>query len=256
MTRKSYFFVNGLLAGLLLVWLMVSMPAAALSIQWLPLPETATKRGNPGSILGSPVLDFKNAGKGGLDWTATGIGPRGGLGKQELWLLDDSKAGIPGTSEATTTFSVASNSVAFIMNGDHNDGYAQFFVDDNEIGIFDMFRRGRAILAVTGLELIMHSIKVVQLGYHHPDTYKADIAIMGGAAFNVAAINTEIGEPPAWVLFLTGLLFLVGGRVLSDYDHGAAWINSEVRLPPGPSGMSSSSQPTSSKLQMSANAMA
>jgi len=52
---------------LLLAWLLVGTPVSTLLIQWLPLSDTATRQGNPGSILGSPVLDFKNAGKDGTD---------------------------------------------------------------------------------------------------------------------------------------------------------------------------------------------
>lgn len=207
--------------GLLWVLLLTSTSASALSIQWLPLPETATQQGNPGTILGNPVLDFRNAGKNGIDWTATGIGPKGGYEHQELWLLDDSKGGIPGTSEAFTNFTIPGNSVAFILKGDHNDGYAQFFVDDKEIGIFDMFQRGRAVLAVTGLELIMHSIKVVQLGYHNPETYKADIAIMGGATFNMTKTPTKVIEPPISVLFLTGLLYFIGHRIIPKQSRNS-----------------------------------
>lgn len=218
MANKSYFVIN----GLLLVWLLTGTPVSALSIQWLPLSDSATREGNPGSILGSPVLDFKNAGKDGMDWIAMGIGPRGGYGKQELWLFDNLKAGIPGTSEAATTFSVVSSSVAFIMKGDHNDGYAQFFVDDTEVGVFDLYHLGRVILAVTGLELVMHSLKVVQLGYHNPASTKADVAIFGGAAFNAVTSPTEIIEPPVWALFLTGFLYFIGRRVPSSNDHRAA----------------------------------
>lgn len=112
--------------------------------------------------------------------------------------------------------------VAFIMKGDHNDGYAQFFVDDTEVGVFDLYHLERAILAVTGLELVMHSLKVMQFGYHNPASTKADVAIFGGAAFNVVTSTTEIIEPPVWVLFLTGFLYFIGRRVPSSNDHRAA----------------------------------
>lgn len=206
MIGKSAFMINVLLLSL------ASTSVSALSIQWIALPETATQQGNPGLILGNPVLEFRNAGEGGIDWTATGIGPRGSYGDQELWLLDDSKAGILGTSEATTKFLVTSNSVAFIMNGDHNDGYAQFFVDDTDVGIFDLYHRGRSILAITGLDFVRHSLKVVQLGYHNPASTKADVAIFGGAAFNIPADIAEIIEPPVATLFLIGLLYFWGRR--------------------------------------------
>jgi len=108
------------------------------------------------------------------------------------------------------------------MKGDHNDGYAQFFVDDTEVGVFDLYHLERAILAVTGLELVMHSLKVMQFGYHNPASTKADVAIFGGAAFNVVTSTTEIIEPPVWVLFLTGFLYFIGRRVPSSNDHRAA----------------------------------
>ncbi len=228
MVNKSVFMIN----GWLLLLLLASTSVSALSMQWTALPATSTKQGNPGSILNNPVFEFKNAGKGGLDWIATGKGPRGGSGKQELWLFDNSKAGIPGTSEAATTFSVTSNSVAFIMNGDHNDGYAQFFVDDVSVGIFDLYHRGRSILAVTGLDLIIHSLKIVQLGYHNPASTKADVAIFGGAAFNEKGNVTEITEPPVATLFLMGFLYFWGrwaypgisrSRMIKNKNQTSSW---------------------------------
>lgn len=190
---------------LVIVLFLISPNALAFSIEWLPL-VTTEKNGNPLSIQGNPVLEYKNAGKGGIDWVVTGDGPTGGRGIRELWLFDDSAAGIPGTSQATTTFSVISNAVGFVMAGDHNDGFAQFFVDGIDVGTFDMYRGGNRILAVTGLDFMAHTLKIVQLGEHNPNSTKGDVAIFGGAAFNTPI--AAIPEPQTYAMLLVGLILL------------------------------------------------
>ncbi|OQW43113.1 MAG: cell wall anchor protein [Proteobacteria bacterium SG_bin4] len=190
---------------LVIVLFLISPNALAFSIEWLPL-VTAERNGNPLSIQGNPVLEYKNAGKGGIDWVVTGDGPTGGRGIRELWLFDDSAAGIPGTSQATTSFSVISNAVGFVMAGDHNDGFAQFFVDGIDVGTFDMYRGGNRILAVTGLDFMAHTLKIVQLGEHNPNSTKGDVAIFGGAAFNTPI--AAIPEPQTYAMLLVGLILL------------------------------------------------
>lgn len=187
---------------LVMALLLISAQASALSITWVPL-ATAEKHGTLSDINGNSVLEYRNAGRGGLDWQVTGTGPTGGLGIRELWLFDNSAAGIPGTSEATTAFSVISNSVGFVMAGDHNDGFAQFFVDNIDVGTFDMYQTGDRVLMVSGLDLIAHSLRVVQLGQHNPSSTKGDVAIFGGAAF-ILPIAT-IPEPETYMMLLVGL---------------------------------------------------
>ncbi len=182
--------------------LLISFQVSALAIEWIPL-ETPENNGNISSIDGNPVLDYNNAGRGGIDWQVSGIGPTGGLGLRELWLYDDSAAGIPGTSVATTLFSVISNSVGFVMAGDHNDGLAQFFVDDINVGTYDLFQSGHRVLVVSGLTSIAHSLRIVQLGQHNPNSAKGDVAIIGGAAFNVPIV--AVPEPEAYLMVLAGL---------------------------------------------------
>ncbi len=188
---------------LVVTLLLISSHVSALSIQWIPL-EAATRQGNPEAINGNAVIEYKNAGRGGVDWDVSGIGPRGGMGARELWLFDDSAAGIPGVSEATTAFSVISNSVGFIMAGDHNDGFAQFFVDNIDVGTYDMYQTGNRILVVTGLDSVAHSLRIVQLGRHNPNSTKGDVAIFGGAAFNTPAIP----EPETYAMLLAGLALI------------------------------------------------
>lgn len=191
---------------LVIALLLISSNVSAFSIEWLPL-VTTEKNGNPLSIHDNPVLEYRNAGKGGIDWVVTGDGPTGGRGIRELWLFDDSAAGILGTSQATTSFSVASNAVGFVMAGDHNDGFAQFLVDNIDVGTFDMYRGGNRILAVTGLDFMAHTLTIVQLGEHNPNSTKGDVAIFGGAAFNTPI--AAIPEPQTYAMFLAGLILLV-----------------------------------------------
>lgn len=190
---------------LLVAFLLISSHASALSMKWIPL-VTTEKNGNPVSIQGQAVLEYRNAGKGGIDWVETGDGPTGGQGIKQLWLFDNSAAGIPGTSQATTAFSVTSNSVGFVMAGDHNDGFAQFFVDSIDVGTYDMYRGGNRILVVEGLDPSAHSLKIVQLGLHNPHSTKGDVAIFGGAAFNMPV--SPVPEPETYAMLLAGLALL------------------------------------------------
>lgn len=190
---------------LVITLLLLSSNASAFSVEWIPL-GAAERNGNPWNIHGNPVIEYRNAGKGGIDWTVTGDGPTGGREIRELWLFDDSAAGIPGTSQAATSFSVASNSVGFVMAGDHNDGFTQFFVDGIDVGTYDMYRGGNRILVVTELDSIVHSLKIVQLGLHNPASTKGDVAIFGGAAFNMPI--SPVPEPQVYAMLLSGLIFL------------------------------------------------
>lgn len=199
---------------LVIALLLISPNVGAFSIEWLPL-VTTEKNGNPLSIHDNPVLEYRNAGKGGIDWVVTGDGPTGGRGIRELWLFDDSAAGIPGTSQATTTFSVVSNAVGFVMAGDHNDGFAQFLVDGIDVGTFDMYRTGNRILAVTGLDFMAHTLTIVQLGEHNPNSTKGDVAIFGGAAFNTPI--AAIPEPQTYAMLIGGLILLGGFACKRSY---------------------------------------
>lgn len=190
---------------LVVVLLLISSHASALSIKWIPL-VTAEKNGNPVNVEGHAVLEYRNAGKGGIDWVVTGDGPTGGQGIKQLWLFDNSAVGIPGTSQATTLFSVASNSVGFVMTGDHNDGFARFFVDNIDVGAYDMYRGGNRILVVNGLDPIAHTLKIVQLGLHNPHSTKGDVAIFGGAAFNMPV--SPVPEPEIYAMLSAGLALL------------------------------------------------
>ena len=92
------------------------------------------------------------------------------------------------------------------MAGDHNDGFAQFFVDNIDVGTYDMYRGGNRILVVNGLDSSAHTLKIVQLGLHSPLSTKGDVAIFGGAAFNASV--SPIPEPETYVMLLAGLALL------------------------------------------------
>jgi len=182
---------------------------SAITIQWIPLGATNTE-GNPSTIDGNPIIEYRNAGDGGIDWTATGGGKRGGMGVRELWLFDDSASGVIGTSTAETTFSVVSNSVSFIMNGDHNDGWARFFVDGIDVGAFDLYEKGLQNLVVSGLDSIVHTLTIKQLGRHNDKATKGDVTILGGAAFDVLETPTQIPEPSILSLFFISFVYFFG----------------------------------------------
>lgn len=98
---------------------------------------------------------------------------------------------------------MSSNSIGFVMAGDHNDGFAQFFVDGIDVGTYDMFQTGNRILMVTGLDSLAHSLRVVQLGLHNPNSTKGDVAIFGGVAFDT--LTAAIPEPETYAMLLAGL---------------------------------------------------
>lgn len=162
-------------------------PAHAFTAEWV-----AEGNDFPATIGGQGVLEYRNAGYDGastFDWTVLpGSGGYSGNGSGELWLLSP-----PNT--ATTHFTVESTAVAFVMNGDFNDGFARFLVDDQFVGEFDMFQRGPSSLVVRGLDLGLHSLAVVQVGEKISDSSDIHVAILGGAALATVPLPA-----PLWLL--------------------------------------------------------
>jgi len=130
------------------------------------------------------VKQYKNAGTGGMDWTIFGTGAQGGDGVGQLWLFDS-------PNRAIVTFSEKSSAVAFLMSGDHNDGYAEFIVDGKSSGVFDLYELGKKTLVVSGLPFDYHTIQVVHLAKEHPKADGDHVAILGGAALT----NREPDSP-------------------------------------------------------------
>ncbi|MER2513795.1 MAG: PEP-CTERM sorting domain-containing protein [Nitrosomonas ureae] len=175
---------------LVITLLLISSHVSALTIDWIP-PGTAKKSGDPLHINGNAVVEYKNVGYGGIESKTSGDGP----GRGEL--------GIRETSQITTTFPAASNRIGFVTARDHNDGFARFFVDDIDMGTYDRYQTGNRILMVTGPDSLVHSLRVMQLGPHNPNSTRGDAAIFGGVAFNTLA--AAIPEPETYAMLLAGL---------------------------------------------------
>lgn len=129
----------------------------------------------PSTIGGLDVLEYRNAERGGGEWSIEGTGTTDGESGRHLYLMDPPNI-------AWTAFDVGSTAVSFMMYGDHNDGYAAFFVDGVEVCSQDMHNLGGWSLVVTSLPYASHTISVQQLGTQNPLSDGDDIAIDGGAA--------------------------------------------------------------------------
>jgi len=125
---------------------------------------------------------FKNAGRGGKDWTIFGRGSNGGEGSNQLWLFDS-------PSRAIVNFTEKSTAIAFMMRGDHNDGFARFIVDGKSVGIFDLFQLGNKTLVVSGLPFGYHTIQVVHFGKQNDRSSDDNVALYGGAAL----VSSDLG---------------------------------------------------------------
>lgn len=131
------------------------------------------------------VVQYKNAGTGGIDWRVFGSGAQGGDGDGQLWLFDS-------PNRAIVQFSKKSTAVAFLMSGDHNDGYAQFIVDEKAVGTFDLYKFGKKTLIVSGLPNDYHTIQVVHLEKANAKAEGDHVAIFGGAALSGVASENRL----------------------------------------------------------------
>lgn len=126
-------------------------------------------------VAGYRVEGYRDAGRGGIDWTLEGSGVASGWGRDQLWLMSSPMA-------ARTTLAVPSEAVAFMMDGDRNDGIATFLVDGVEVGTFDMFGRSMQTLVVEGLPLRQHTLEVRMTGQKHRRSRAPHVALWGGSA--------------------------------------------------------------------------
>ena len=132
------------------MWISIALLACTMApeVRWVPGSGDHLRE-----VAGYRVESYRDAGLGGLDWTVTGDGPSAGWEHHQLWLYD-------APLEATTDLAVASDAVAFMMDGDRNDGWATFLVDGQEVGSFDMYGRRNQTLVVEGLSLRRHTLTV------------------------------------------------------------------------------------------------
>lgn len=165
----------------------------AFSIQWVPESDDTLT-----TVGGYDILEYQDAGPGGLDWTISGGGSHTGTWgpPSMIWLIDT-----PNTASAT--FGMESTAISFMMHGNGNDGYAQFLVDGVDVGTYDMYMLGFQSLIVTGLSYGFHTIDVVQTGNKNPLSFGNHVHILGGAA-----LDAPVPEPATILLLGFGLIGL------------------------------------------------
>lgn len=142
------------------------------------LPETRWVSGSGDrltEVAGYLVQGYRDAGRGGLDWTLAGEGVADGWEHHQLWMMEAPMA-------ARTTLPVPSEAVAFMMDGDQNDGIATFLVDGQEVGTFDMYHRSMQTLVVEGLPLGRHTLEVRMTGEKRRGARGDHVALWGGSA--------------------------------------------------------------------------
>ncbi len=144
------------------------------------------------TVAGYTVVEYRNAGQGGLEWLVDGTGHTNGNGTSQLWLLTSPK-------QASTIFTAPSEAVAFMTAGDYNDGFATFLVDGVEVGTFDMYRRGEQTLVVEGLERVPHRLEVRATGLKALRSKAAHVALYGGAALSNQIVEHRRPVPSVFV---------------------------------------------------------
>lgn len=174
------------LAPLLLSALTVSAtPGPPVQVRWVEGSGDRLK-----TVDGHTVVEYRNAGAGGIEWTLAGTGQAGGNSASQLWLYTAPK-------RATVALSAATEAVAFMMAGDYNDGVATFLVDGVEIDTFDMFHRGERTIIVEGLPRAAHVLEAVAEGRKQARSMSTHIALYGGAALDAEPIAAENRAPNA-----------------------------------------------------------
>jgi hypothetical protein len=116
------------------------------------------------------------------DWNIMGSNG-GGMSANMLWLYGRNKNSFT-FMEAYTQFTQYSSAVAFVMDGDYNDGFAEFLVDGKTVGTFDLYnlRQRETVLLVCGLQINKHELRVKSTDKKNPNSNGFDVHICGGLA--------------------------------------------------------------------------
>jgi hypothetical protein len=188
--------------------------AEAFNISWL---GDSRDYSNGEIVAGWKILDYKDAGPGGLDWSTIGSNyPFGGVRYPDVGPSSSVRWICYSNDGAATTFRVKSTAVAFMLENDTNDGYADIYVDDKLIyGNYKMMNLIKArtdqegnpywtgTLVISGLSDDYHTLKIIGTpGYNG----RHDTHVYGGAAVQSVPVPAA-----AWLLG-SGLLGLAGLR--------------------------------------------
>ncbi|MES2208282.1 MAG: hypothetical protein V4525_15980 [Pseudomonadota bacterium] len=93
-----------------------------------------------------------------------------------LWLMHDGL-------EASTRFEKPSSAVAFLIHGDHNDGFADFYVNNLHIGTIDMHESNYKALVINNLnEEKPHTLMVKVSGKQNKKSKGTHVHICAGFA--------------------------------------------------------------------------
>ncbi len=150
-----------------------------------------------------PDWDITEGSRAWDDWSVSGVANRTSYDSNtsKLWLIFGS---------ASTTLSTETDSVVFLMHGDFNDGYGNFYVDDHLIDTHDLYDDGSSglfqAMIVTGLNLGIHTLKVEIAGQKNPLSTGYNLAIIGGGALAPSTVPV----PAAIWMLGSGLLLLAG----------------------------------------------
>lgn len=162
------------------VFLVIPNVTLAFLYQWIPGAQD-----NPVSVSGYNVIEYMNAGSpsgGNNQWHLSNPGSDSGNGLEMLWLMGS--AG----NFADVDLTKQSTAVAFMMHGNGNDGYADFYVDSTYICTRDMYISGYNTLIVYDLSLLAHELKVVQNGSKNPLSSANHLHVLGGGALESQSV--------------------------------------------------------------------
>ena len=211
--RKGNFnliFAASMLIGVMgLLW---APSASAFNLQWVEGIDTNLLQTTDPSFFAQewsrtlPGWDIVEGKRAYNEWLVDGAANKTGYdtNTSKLWLL---------FGNAYTDLTTATDAVVFLMHGDSNDGYANFYVDNQLVyQNYDLYDDGASgeylALIVSDLTFGLHSLKVERAGIKNPSSSGYDVAIIGGGALNASSVPI----PGAVWLFGSGLVGLVGLR--------------------------------------------
>lgn len=195
------------------LFFLVGSVVHAATIQWIDLDATVPRDDIPDPVQFDtawsatlPGWDIVEGSRAWSDWSLTGGSAANKTGydtnTSKLWMVFGS---------AYKQFTTPSSSVVFLMHGDFNDGYGNFYVDDVLLDTHDMYDGGPSgrfqAMIVTGLTEQVHTLRVEKTFQKNPSSSGTDLAIIGGG---VIAPSSAVPEPATMLLFGFGLLGIAG----------------------------------------------